>query len=146
MSRKPDTRLASLVGIARRQLNIATEAAASACGRSQETVSALEAGIHRMADEPCRKLILHYLDKLEHPVQQPMLPLDQLVEELARAILLHRIKKATELLAAAESGAQAVVLAVCLDGLHAVRISDPVSRRMRYRLAVEERKRTEESA
>lgn len=145
MSRKPDTRLAAMMGIARRELGMKTTDAALACGRSMEILTAQEVGTYRMSDEPTRKLILHYLDKLERPAQQPMLPLGQLVEELAIAVLMRRARKTAELLAAAESGADAVVLAVCHQGLHAERWEGKVIRRLKYRLAAEERKRVEEA-
>ncbi len=145
-ARYPDTKTAVMLGVARRELSLTTVAAAEACGRSQETVSAVEVGGHRFSDDPCRKLILFYMSKLGSPALEPMLPIPQLIEALARAVLLHRVRRATELLASAESGAAAVVAAVCADGLHGGYMAWKVVRRMRYRLVVEERKRTEESA
>jgi len=134
-----------MMGIARRELGMKTTDAALACGRSMEILTAQEVGTYRMSDEPTRKLILHYLDKLERPAQQPMLPLNQLIEELAIAVLMRRARKTTELLAAAESGAHAVVLAVVMADLHTERWTGKVIRRLRYRLASEERERVEES-
>jgi hypothetical protein len=145
VSRKPDTRLAAMMGIARRELGMKSTDAARACGRSMEILTAQEVGTYRMSDDPTRKLILHYLEKLERPAPQPMLPLGQLVEQLAVAILMRRARKTAELLAAAESGADAVVLAVVMADLHTERWTGKVIRRLRYRLDVEQHRRVEEA-
>ena len=140
MPRKPDTRTAAMLGIARRELHIKAKDAARACGRSQETLCNLEVGVGRMADEPTRRLVLHYLGLLGAPARQPDLPIAQLVEELARALLLRRARSATELLAAAESGADAVVVAIIRDGLRPERLEGKVCRRLLYRLDAEARR------
>ena len=142
----PDTKTAVMLGLCRRELNLTAEAAALACGRSHEMITSVECGIHRLADEPCRKLILFYMDKLGSPAQEPLLPIPQLVENLARALLMSRVKRATELLASAGSGASAIVTAVCEDGLRGGGFRAwKVIRRFRYRLAADDRKRVAEA-
>ncbi len=142
-NRIPDTRLATMLGVGRRELGMSLDSAARACGRSEESVANQETGNCAMAEAPTRILLLHYLDRLGTPAPQSELPLGQLVEELARAILLRRAAHVAELLSSAEQGADAVVRAVCLDGLRAERITGPVIRRLRYRLESEARRREE---
>ena len=146
MGRKPDTRTAALLGIVRRELALTVIQAGAACGRSWVLVNNCETGNVRMGDEPCRRLICFYLEKLGSPAQQPMLPIPQMVEELARALVIYRARRAAELLASVDSGADALLVAVIRDGLKTERIGGTVVRRLKYRLASEERKREEEGA
>ena len=139
----PDTRLSVMLAVARRELRMTTAQASAVCGRSKESVSNLECGLCAMADGPARRLILHYLNALGLPTPQPELPIRQLVEQLAVAVLTHRTARAAAMLAATESGADAVVLAVVNDGLHADRWAGNVIRRLRYRLDAEARRREE---
>jgi hypothetical protein len=111
-----------------------------------ESVTNQEAGNCRMAEAPTRALLMHYLNRLGAPAPQSDMPLGQLVEELARAVLLRRAAQAAELLTCIEEGADAVVRAVCLDGLRGERLTGPVIRRLRYRLESEARKREEMNA
>jgi transcriptional regulator with XRE-family HTH domain len=145
-NRIPDTRLAAMLGVARRELGMTTREAARVCGRSMESVTNQEAGNCRMAEAPTRALLLHYLNRLGAPAPQAELPLGQLVEGLARAVLLRRAAHVADLLASADAGADAVVRAVCLDGLRGERLTGQVIRRLRYRLESEARKRDEMSA
>jgi hypothetical protein len=97
----PDTRLAVMMGAVRRELHVTTREAAKACGRSPELITNMECGVVRMGEQPTRVLLLHYLQKLGAPPTEAQLhlPLGQLVEALAVAVLMRRAAQAGELLA-----------------------------------------------
>ena len=142
-TKKPAPRASALLGIARRELGLTLQEVASAIDRSWVLVANTETGNVAMGDDTMRRLVCFYLGELGSPAQQPQVPIPQLLEQLARALLTYRVRRAAALLASVDSGADAVVLAVCMDGLRYERVAGKVVRRLRYRLAAEERRRVE---
>lgn len=140
--RRPNIRTAAMAAIARRELSLTTLEVGDAIGKSATAVLNLETDHFAMSEESERRLLEHYLDEFARrgvtTGPRERLPLPQVVERVASAVLQHRVLRAHALLAAFDRGADEIVTALISEYLQARRIVSPkVALRIKARLEYE---------